>query len=711
MKNCLILPFLLLVLTACGGKKTASTSFVLNASALISGTTPVGGIALVGKSGSDTFSVGLSAANAASFSVDLPQGDWNFAAIAWLDDSGQGAMTGKVRCGVSNTQIQGTEATVNLSLTHAACSNQLIASATHIDSNTYTAISENTFKKVGLNSCLNPIGLTTEACDGSSLARTPGEHLSFRLVFPGAASFGQAMPNLVSNCFNIASPNNGQFMTDVRWPIGGDIKFPGVIVGYEKFNCQDADDTKYYLPKGFLGGEGLAHFIQTSTVSNNYFTIADNYVGHIGSPFYDAHVVDTSIKLPLASCGKSCFGTITTAAGDYSKTRDIVRDSIWNLLGSFDGNSPNETQPGAQASAFFTSTGSGSFMVQAIQGGIEGNNIDVFVGATSGPTGTTTATCGGNTITMNWYDNDKSPASMVTAINAACSHLVTATVSNPADDGTWTGSQFLTGGTTNIIFNRREEGALTRAAHMLVGPIGAVLSKGGITSAQLCTVGYSGSASFQLPGESIVVSVAPSSAPMPTGLGTKTLSSFQRKLTLLVNGVAEEAYFYNCAGNDIGFGIYTSVYSDASEVSKETIYWNVGAPSAEKIEHVARHVKNSNSYWAHKLFEGTGTVGNWNVWGMEGSQSNSSYQKYTGQKTGDNLYTQRMSGLANTNTDTSYLSNDSEDAWTISTGAFGGNSVTTNTIDPTVFTEALATSAINDLVNNVSPLFIDPASY
>src|SRR5690606_36189497 len=120
--------------------------------------------------------------------------------------------------------------------------------------------------------------------------------------------------------------------------------------------------------------------------------------------------------------------------------------------------------------------------------------------------------------------------------------LVTATVSNSNVPSAWTDSYIsLSGGTDTLVLERREVGSLTRVANMLVGPLGAALSKAGITSTQICSTGFSGSTNIELPGESIVVAISPSTAPMPTGLivspETYSLVDFDKKLTLTINGV------------------------------------------------------------------------------------------------------------------------------------------------------------------------------
>src|SRR5690606_35617227 len=112
--------FITFLVASCGGKKTANTSFSINAGALLSGVSVNGGIALVGTNGVDKFSLGMSADQAQSFNLELSAGDWQFHAVAWLG-SGAGVMTGETRCGSATSSIQGSEATINLSLDGATC--------------------------------------------------------------------------------------------------------------------------------------------------------------------------------------------------------------------------------------------------------------------------------------------------------------------------------------------------------------------------------------------------------------------------------------------------------------------------------------------------------------------------------------------------------------------------------------------------------------
>ena len=226
MKRLLILTILLFLTAACGGKKVASTKFTLNAGALLAGSNPAGGVFIHGSNGVDQFSTAISAAQANNFSIDLPFGEWNFAAVAWLNGSGVGPMTGKTRCAISGAPVtvQGTQATISLNLTHAACTNSFFATGTHQDSITFAG--ETTFKKLNLESCLNPVGVNTGSCNGTALERLPGEHTSFKLKLASYSTFGANLPSLVSACFSVPNMNSGFVGTEIRLPTARCVKLP-----------------------------------------------------------------------------------------------------------------------------------------------------------------------------------------------------------------------------------------------------------------------------------------------------------------------------------------------------------------------------------------------------------------------------------------------------------------------------------------------------
>ncbi len=681
MKTLTTLLFLLFLLASCGGKK-AQTTFSLNAGALFSGSTPAGGAVIVGKSGANKFSAGLTAAQVATFSIDLPQGDWQFYAVAWLDDSAEGPMSGKARCGISQAQVQGNNVSIDLTLTNETCALETFGPASTRDTVSY--IGETTFKKVTLNSCNNPIGYPG-LCDSSSIEAIPGESVSLKFVLPGHSNFGVAPPSLNSTCINPVTHDQGLFYTDVRLPLANNLgPIPVVLKGYEKLNCVDPDAT--YSFSGDIPGLSAVDRSITANATTSYtLTFADNYIGKTGSPFIDAQN-NGKIKLPVINCGGTCYNTANRSI-DYSNAKDEVREGIWSLFGTGNQKETNKYLPSSEAFYVMTNdNGTPGQVVITPAGtlGSKGNNIVVDVSSTGTAGGSALVTCDANVKTINIVaDTDVTPATLMTGINSSCAGFLTASNVNPSSAGLFTSltANFSGGADSFNNQGRREEGSVTDIKHILFGAIGAVLHTNNIqTWTQLCSA--SGSYSYQLPNDSITISLSsPSASALHPLFSANAAANFERKLLVNINGQNEEALFFNCldgSGNeDHAVGTYIS-YKNDSRLEHVQTSWDLTNANAEWVERAIQQTESGNTMWRYDLFKGTGVGGdNWSYWSMSASTQYASYRRVAGSTAAGSLYASSFDTFTPTSA-VALFSSGSQTEWSLSSGNYlsSGNNTT-----------------------------------
>lgn len=678
MKKILLLSIVLVSVIACGGKKVANTTISVNAGALIAGSTPLGGVFITGTNGVDKFSLGANASQAQNLVIDLPFGDWKFAAVAWLNQASTGPMTGKTRCGVGEGTIQGSDATISLNLTQADCTLTTFGAPAFQESISY---GEATFKKLQLESCLNPVGITTGFCDGTTLGRLPGEHISFRLEIASYSSFAANLPRLSSACYNVANINSGFVATELRLPTSLGVRFPLSLVGYEKADCNGSDSHRYVFAAA--PGQVGVEKIQVANGTDSYrFVFADNYIGVTGSAFFPTAVQASNtnlVKLPNITCVApgtgTCLNKTTNAPYDKWTSYDEARRGLWNLFGSNDLVDPDDYIPSGSSFGSFSNGGTGLFTVTAFKAGSVGNKIEVSF--TSGAlAGTASASCNGNKVFVD-HSATTLPSVIVGVINgeASCASLVTASVGTDLA-GLFTAPSNLTGGTDIIVAKRRHNGRLNDIRDMLIGPIGALLFKNGITTdALMCS--SSGTYYFQLPGEQIALTLgAATSLANHPNFSTTPANDFEKKILISINGIAEQAFYFNCndaiGNDDLGVGAHVSYELNATGSSAEQVFWDVTTEATAKFEYSSKYRYNYNSYthWSYDLFEKTVAGDSWKYWSIKGSDEFASYRRLAAVANGTDVSVRSQAVAANESTITSFIGAGDE-AWTVATGVSG----------------------------------------
>lgn len=640
-------------LCSCGNKKLSETEFaIVGLSAVTASQAASAGLVLVGQSAEHRFTVGLTSAQASSYSMELPNGQWTFMAIAWEEAE---VMTGVTRCAfASNVDLTGGSSSVSLNLSAAECANPAISSA---DSRDGTL-----FKTLSINSCLNPVGKANNIeCNGAAgLNSLPGDSQSFRLRIPGGSTFAGALLSLTSECINYADPtvsmSSGLFSSGLRIPAGGSFPLPIDIIGYEEIgDCPINDGGIVYPVRGGmhtltngLNGFGIGRDISYDAGSI-MLTIADNYVGVMGSPFLNAHI-NNEILLPFAHCGNNCFATNdnTPQSGGWA----FSRDGSWNLFGSHHGKNSHDFD-------YILSNGTASIL------GNEGSTItmqasvteNIVVSFNSFPGNTVNASCFvdntlipptnslivnvGGLINQGSWDADANspdlsgfgnPGDYYTVSFAGNFDLLgepgtnvwvagdlvvwninlnrwekndTTTYPNANDIGnaittancsflnpvsvTGTGSALeMFPPTTNIFPNstlgqynpkERDRGSIQKISQFLIGPVGALLFRYGVTStAHLCSNSTSVTHTFS-DGDNVRLNLlSPTASAVIPDFPTAIIAgTFERKIEILFNGVLEEAYYFNCTNDRRGIGSFVSRQSEGDKTYHEQAFWDVSS--------------------------------------------------------------------------------------------------------------------------------------
>lgn len=294
----------LLIISCSKGTQKTSAKLKLNLSGITNLSSGIGsgGAILFGKnSAGDTFGKKI---NATEEDLELPNGAWVFYALMWGNDST--AMNGKVHCGKSINQLNGTAATISMSLTNANCTD-----AEFSGGKSYLASTLNRFADIFIEEC-DGINATTGFSCGK---QNQGSALSYRFVFnnykKNSTGFFIEGESLVSECKKIDStnttPNIYSSGLPINFPSGGlGTPFIGSIEFFmSTANC-DVND-----PKGvnrFPLHQGLA----TSTAPEHHVLVSSNSCTPSTPDFTSGTEEDKKLKCDQffgSWNGSTCSGT------------------------------------------------------------------------------------------------------------------------------------------------------------------------------------------------------------------------------------------------------------------------------------------------------------------------------------------------------------------------------------------------------------------
>lgn len=321
---------------SCSKNSSSPTNFKMSLGANIENELELdGGIILSGTNGNDEFSAGLTPGQANSFSLELPDGEWSFKAVGWMND-GNGMMTGESRCGHTSATIDNEDTVVNLDLSTSQCFDGTIGSATSQD---IMQGDPGYFKTLNLSSCLSLNSVSSGVtCGGTSNQKIPGVSTAVRMVYGGHSNFNSEVPKLKSSCFEhpafsdlFADLSDGNIPTMLRLPFGGNQKLAWQLEGFEAKGCKEKNAT-YQILDGLKGNLGLGRKIDDSLSESITMNFADNYLGLSNSIFAQLSQGDI---VPHLDCAPDCYPAANYDAFDNAHfQRETLKFNIWYALGN-----------------------------------------------------------------------------------------------------------------------------------------------------------------------------------------------------------------------------------------------------------------------------------------------------------------------------------------------------------------------------------------
>ena len=329
MKKILFLT-LVLICSSCS-KKGAGTPAKLRllSSAITAGLTTSGGALITGKSSNgDAFQMGLQLGNEAT-DIELSPGTWEFAAITWENENGEGPLSGTNRCALTSATVEGEEVVVNLNLSPATCALSFFS----IPENLTT----NQFNSLRLVACSNLSGVINDTSSCSTNPLTQGNSLSYRIVFKGLnLANGEELSSLASACIKDPDLVKSDYITNYKLPLNADGNFPFAIAAYEGLNCEPDDlEATYLFQAQAIAGKPIAdsQIYRGPATDQTSFFFADNYIG-VGDNTFAA-----SGMLPPAQTIQYRYDDPTESNGggdSYQNTRNVFN----NIVGTQNLTSP-----------------------------------------------------------------------------------------------------------------------------------------------------------------------------------------------------------------------------------------------------------------------------------------------------------------------------------------------------------------------------------
>lgn len=594
------------MLSSCGGKAgKSSTSFSLNVGAIASGAALSGGVVIRGTSslGAEFF---LPTTDANNISFPLPNGVWDFYVIGWKNQAA-GAMTGDNVCGAQlGVDLDGSDVAVSFNLSMANCT---LAPAAGPETFT-TSLPSGGFKMIDFVSCLTlaGVGADNDLCDNQDLDHMHGVSAFIKVQLKSIGNIPMPVSKLSSGCLELSTYNppgsvdfkKSKFDTFIRLPVknGSTIPFPVQIISYEDVGCAAEDeDITYLFPNGLAGsrGPGAASKaygldgVPTDDVSIRV-AWADNYIGSPDSAFRAVSGTSNDAILPFINCYHAtnnptgeCHNAGATAVTEVFP-RDNIKGLIYELLGTPEGIESYDTVADANATV---STGGLDFTSTTL--GAQGNYHFVNVQA-----GAFTVAISGSGIDIN-HPGGQTLTAVANAVNA-----LTLTTGITATCPTSCGSAFgpanmqydFTGGTDKFTFESRDLGTMEEIKEMLLGPIGGLLFDNGLTGINaVCATTGSFSKVIITEGtpETVTLNLSTAAFGPPNHMTVNNGSTFDRKVTLSLDGVPEMGFAFNCPSgvggtNEMGVGWYLDKEIENGDTDVEELFFNHTTSATAAIE-------------------------------------------------------------------------------------------------------------------------------
>lgn len=305
----LLLSLITLIASCSKGVEKTSAKLSLKLAGIVDLSSGIGsgGAILFGRnSAGETFGKKIAATEV---DIEIPNGAWVFYALMWSNDSTP--MNGKVHCGKSVNQLNGTATTISMSLNNANCTDPEFSGGKF-----YLASTLNRFADIFIEECDEVNAATIFSCG----KKNQGSALSYRFVFNNykktSAGFTIEGESLVSECKTINSSNSPSNIYSsglpINFPSGGlGTPFVGSVEFFmSSINC-DIND-----PKGvhrFPLRQGLA----TSTAPEHRVLVSGNSCSPSTPDFVSGTQEDKKNKCEMFFGnwnGTACSGTFLPVA-------------------------------------------------------------------------------------------------------------------------------------------------------------------------------------------------------------------------------------------------------------------------------------------------------------------------------------------------------------------------------------------------------------
>ncbi len=257
-------------------------------------------------------------AEADGFDIDLLQGKWEFAIIAW-EKNGTGRFTGTTKCGVKeNVEVSGASVKLDFDISTSSCNNEYFRSPGYLSS------VDGQIQELKVKDCLSLSAVT----NGSSTCTSPGTFTHFRLAYipqlKGIITSAQA-PQFISNCETFSTTTN------IKLPAHARVHLNLQLITYSEATCTN-QVSQFNLPKGIAEHAGRTRVFDLSDATIMYLgTVLPSLVAQntiqlsLGSTIPNGETRNASLRFIQpnhysGSLAVSCVATPSSSISAYIST-------------------------------------------------------------------------------------------------------------------------------------------------------------------------------------------------------------------------------------------------------------------------------------------------------------------------------------------------------------------------------------------------------
>lgn len=357
---------LLVSLVSCSAPRQKVALKITSAATIAGGGQTLAGVSQAGlmvwgmsSDGRHAFAKSLSA-NEEVLDLELPNGTWNFYAMAWQDTDTSGTqLSGEARCAHSVVQLSGVAVSPELKLARGNCSSGVFQTeqGTNVNSQLKFSFCE---KIAGITEsshiCSNDRSNLNHKSDSvgvmAMMVRIP--EYTQGLVGPFRASSGGLASACIPNINNTGFSNLPHGLANAPHPFRVEID-----LYFKDSECRSNEETPLNVKfmRGFAGDSLRSKYLRTNTTAGStpssmgsvYIGIADHEICTTQRKnFEDSAGGNGAYNTPKLICSESQFEHfLTITFADYSKNyrlaadldlSDITNLSLGTFKGSLDGN-------------------------------------------------------------------------------------------------------------------------------------------------------------------------------------------------------------------------------------------------------------------------------------------------------------------------------------------------------------------------------------